>query len=288
MRERGLSAVCVAVFLLALLNAAETYENTNQMIQPNETFIGEPVNEEQVYFGSDGYLDRILSEEDKEALRKVSSYQEEDVYTFLQGPRSWGEGIPWSGEWCAFNIEGNPFGGFGCGLCCLANIYNTLSPYEVSPLDTYEYARTVTDYTPTGEMGAIDWEYMKKTLECCGFACELYRKPGSYEEFREQMEQAESAIVLISSYNDDKYWQDTPGHYVNIWLYEEGDETVFLAEPGDPENNRSRISLRYVYDALKTASRYHYLMVEDYFEEQNQWKADGIEENWNRPANQAG
>ena len=98
------------------------------------------------------------------------------------------------------------------------------------------------------------------------------------------MELAESAIVLISSYNDDTYWQDTPGHYVNIWLYQEEDETVFLAEPGDPENNRSRIPLRYIYDALKTASRYHYLTVEDYFEELNEWKADGIDEVWNRPA----
>lgn len=284
MRERSLSAICVAVFLLALLNAAEKYENAKEYTQVNESERGEFTNEKQLYFGSDGYLGRMLSEEDKQYLRQTFARQEEDVYTFLQGPRSWGEGIPWSGEWCTFQVEGNSFGGFGCGLCCLANIYNTLSPYEVSPLDTYEYARAVTDYTPTGEMGAIDWEYMKKTLEHCGFTCELYRKPGTYEEFKEQMELAESAIVLISSYNDDTYWQDTPGHYVNIWLYQEEDETVFLAEPGDPENNRSRIPLRYIYDALKTASRYHYLTVEDYFEERNEWKADGIDEVWNRPA----
>lgn len=285
MRERGWAAVCVAVFLLALLNSAEVYETTNETIPEGGASAGAPVNEQQVYIGSDGCLGKMLSEEDKKRLRQLSSYQEMDVYTFLQGPRSWSEGRPWSGEWCAFQVEGNPFGGFGCGLCCLANIYNTLSPYEVSPLDTYEYARAVTDYTPTGEMGAIDWEYMKGTLECCGFACGLYRKPGSYGEFREQMEQAESAIVLISSYNDDTYWQDTPGHYVNIWLYQEEDETVFLAEPGDPEHNRSRVPLRYIYDALKTASRYHYLTVEEYLEEENQWKADGIDEAWNRPSN---
>ena len=97
------------------------------------------------------------------------------------------------------------------------------------------------------------------------------------------MEQMESAIVLISSKEDDTYWKDTPGHYVNIWLYRKEDDTVFLAEPGSPENNRSRIPLRYVYDALKTISTFQYLAVEEYQEEDNQWKADGIDELWNAP-----
>ena len=71
---------------------------------------------------------------------------------------------------------------------------------------------------------------------------------------------------------------------MNIWLYQEEDDTVFLAEPGNPENNRSRIPLRYIYDALKTVSRFQYLAVEGYLEEDNQWKAHGIDENWNRPS----
>lgn len=283
MREKALIVVCVAVFLLALLNAREDYNTVKGEMQSEEPEIIEYVNEDQIYFGSDEYLGRMLSEEDKEILSQVISYQEEDIYTFLQGPRSWGEGLAWSGEWCTFSVEGNPFGGFGCGLCCLANVYNTLSPYEVSPLDTYEYAKTVTDYTPTGEAGAIDWEYMQGTLESCGFTGDLYCKPDSYEEFKEQIQETETAIVLISSNDDDTYWQDTPGHYLNIWLYQEDDETVFLSEPGNPDNNRQRIPLRYVYDALKTASRYQYLTVDGYSEDQNQWKADGINESWNRP-----
>ena len=61
------------------------------------------------------------------------------------------------------------------------------------------------------------------------------------------------------------------------------DDTVFLAEPGSPTNNRTRIPLRYVYDALKTTSKFQYLLVEQYQEEENQWKESGIDENWNRP-----
>ena len=70
---------------------------------------------------------------------------------------------------------------------------------------------------------------------------------------------------------------------MNIWLYRAEDGTVFLAEPGNPDNNRTRIPLRYIYDALKSISRFQYLLVESYVEEDNQWKGDGIQEMWKRP-----
>lgn len=284
MIKRYLSAMWVLVFLLALLNMAVVSKNSQRDMKEDGLDMAAGTNERQFYFGSDGYLGKVLTEEDKQMLLAALEIEEEEVYTFLQGPRSWGEGIPWSGEWASFNINGNPFGGFGCGLCCLANIYDTLTPYEVSPWDMFDYAMAVTDYTPTGEAGAIDWVFMSQVLESCGFTCGLYRKPRTYKAFRQQMEEAKSAIVLISSSEDAAYWQDTPGHYVNIWLYQD-DDTVFLAEPGNPENNRNRIPLRYIYDALKTVSRYQYLSVEGYWEDDNQWKADGIDEIWNRPVN---
>ena len=56
---------------------------------------------------------------------------------------------------------------------------------------------------------------------------------------------------------------------------------VFLAEPGDPENNRTWIPLRYVYDALKTVSSYQYLAVTKYSEGANIWKRNGIDDVWN-------
>lgn len=244
----------------------------------------EPSVQEQgsIYAGTSLWLSQSLTQQDKEDLIAAFSLKDEDVYSFLQGPKSWKARIPWSGSWCRFKVEGNPFGGFGCGLCCMANIYNTLSPYEVSPLDMFEHAKAVSDYSPSGAIGAIDWRDIKSSLEICGVSCKLYRKPSSYKKFKKQMAKAKSAIVLVSSYEDNAYWQDTPGHYVNIWLYRE-DGTVFLAEPGDPDKNRSRIPLRYVYDALKTSNEFQYLLVTEYTERNNQWKANGISIKWKRP-----
>ncbi len=269
------------VFLLLFLLVAEFVEDETQ---PKTDDTGNTqIGEKGLYVGPANWLRDNLSEEEKQSLIQAFTIQEQDIYTFLQGPKSWAEGLSWSGEWSQFQVDGNPFGGFGCGLCCLANIYNTLSPYEVSPWDLCEYAIEVSEYAPDGRYGAIDWEPMRDTLKNCGIRSKLYRKPKSYQKFQEQMRNARSAIVLICSGDDDTYWQDTPGHYVNIWLYQEEDDTVFLAEPGSPENNRSRVPLRYIYDALKSVSRFQYLLVKGYLEEDNQWKADGIDEIWNNP-----
>lgn len=203
------------------------------------------------------------------------------VYTFLQGPRAYRESLPWSGSWCEKIVSHNSFGGFGCGLCCMANIYSTLTDYECSPWDMYEFATQASAYYPSKESGAIGWEDMKATLSAAGFVCENCLKPRTYKEFQAQMKQAKSAIVLVSSANDAAFWENTSGHYVNIWLYQENTDMVFLAEPGDPENNRTWIPLRYVYDALKTVSQYQYLAVTSYLEENNQWKWNGIHDVWN-------
>lgn len=259
-------------------NQKETYHVDNQKDKPKHK-----KRKKSLYAGTSKWLGQNLSKKDKQNLIQAFTIQEQEVYTFLQGPKSWGEGVPWSGEWCTFNVRGNPFGGFGCGLCCMANIYDTLSPYEVSPWDMYEYAISVSSYAPDGKHGAIDWKDMRDALRKCGINCKLYKKPNSYKIFKEQMAKAKSAVVLISSNNDDTYWQNTPGHYVNIWLYQEENETVFLADPGNPDNNRVRIPLRYIYDALKTISKFQYLKINGYLEEDNQWKADSIHEKWNRP-----
>lgn len=203
------------------------------------------------------------------------------VYSFLQGPKAFRKRLPWSGAWCKEIVRGNSFGGFGCGLCCMANIYSTLTEYECSPWDMYEYAVRASSYYPSRESGAIGWDDMKAVLRSAGFDCEARIKPGTYEEFQEEMKRAPSAVVLVSSAYDDKFWKNTPGHYVNIWLYREDTDEVFLAEPGDPANNRTWIPLRYVYDALKMVSQYQYLAVYSYAEEENAWKWDGIDDQWN-------
>ena len=153
------------------------------------------------------------------------------VYTFLQGPRAYREKWPWSGDWCERLVQGNSFGAFGCGLCCMANIYSTLSGYECSPWDMYEFATQASLYYPSSESGAIGWEDMQTTLTAAGFSCSLCVKPATYEEFQEQMKHTQSAIVLVSSNYDATYWQNTPGHYVNIWLYQEDTDLVLLPAP---------------------------------------------------------
>ena len=185
-------------------------------------------------------------------VRVINLSKEEraaSVYTFLQGPRAYREGIPWSGSWCERIVGYNSFGGFGCGLCCMANIYCTMSGYECSPWDMYNFAISKSFYYPSKESGAIGWTDMRMALSAAGIFCDLYRKPETYEEFKEQMKQAKSAVVLVSSANDDTFWKDTPGHYV--------------------------------YDALKTVSQYQYLAVTKYSEGANVWKWDKIDDVWN-------
>lgn len=286
---RQVNAVLLLVFFLLLMrNASDVDFGQNQTADIASAGADETKNtalragvlrqfEERIFCA--GVIDS-----DFQAVYLTPEEQAAGIYTFLQGPRAYSEGLPWSGEWCQMVTRKNSFGGFGCGLCCMANIYSTLTGYECSPLDMYEYATQVSAYYPTKESGAIGWEDMKTTLKEAGFTCDVYRKPGTYEEFQEQMRQTKSAVVLVSSYEDDTFWKDTGGHYVNIWLYQPDTDMVFLAEPGDPENNRTWIPLRYVYDALKTVSQYQYLAVTSYKEEENHWKWNGIDDNWNGKA----
>ena len=209
--------------------------------------------------------------------------KETDIYTFLQGPRSWEGKVDWSGSWCYEVLADQEFSVFGCGLCDLANIYSTLTPYDCSPIDMYWYAQEASKYTPVSGFGAIDWPYLKKTLSSVGISSSIRRKDKTYEQFRQRIANAITAIVLVCSDNDDTYWQNVEGHYVNIWLYDETDDTVFLADSGNPDHNRRRIPLRFVYEALKTYSNYQYLLVTGVDETKNTWQHDGIHIKWKKP-----
>ncbi len=217
------------------------------------------------------------------ASKDPVNLQETDVYTFLQGPRSWKTRVDWSGSWCKMILADQEFGAFGCGLCDLANIYGTLTPYDCSPIDMYYFAQEASGYKPVSGVGAIDWPDLKKTLKAVGISSSLKRKDKSYEKFRDAFAQGITAIVLVCSANDSTYWENVSGHYVNIWLYDPTDETVLLADSGNPEHNRQRIPLRYVYDAMKTSSRYQYLLVTSVDPDGNTWKHDGIDIRWKKP-----
>lgn len=204
-----------------------------------------------------------------------------DVYTYLQGPKSWKSRLDWSGKWGKTMYDGGSFGAFGCGLCCLANIYSTVAAGECSPIDMYHYTKKYTEY---GGGGAIAWEYMLQTLKRTGFTAELCQKPDSYKEFRTSVAASTSSIVLVSSANSTCYWKDTPGHYVTIFLYDEQTEQIFLADSGDPEHNRHWVKLKKIYKSLKTDSDYQYLKVSGYSEKQDEWKHKGASGTWVRPS----
>ena len=213
----------------------------------------------------------------------LANLTESYVYTFLQGPKAWESKTEWSGSWCEEVLGGQKFSVFGCGLCDLANIYCTLTPYECSPVDMFEFARQTTDYSPTSGYGAIAWEYMQQTLEATGIYSSLMKKEDTYEEFQQNIAGGITAIALVNSGNDSTYWTDVTGHYVNIWLYNSEDDTVFLADSGNPDHNRRRIPLRYVYDALKTADTWQYLLVQNLDPAANEWQHNGIDRDWMRP-----
>lgn len=210
---------------------------------------------------------------------------EKSIYSFLQGPVAWQKRYNWSGNWGElYTEEGAFFGGFGCGLCCIANIYDTLSPYEASPLEVYNYAKDNSSYYPTSENSAISWEAMLSTLKHLGMDAELDRKPQNYETFQDEMLNSETAIILVLSNDVESYWGETPGHYVNIWRYNQNDESVFVANPGANSKNRKNITLKECYDYLKEASNYQVLYVRGYDEAADEWKhPEAVEGEWIRP-----
>lgn len=214
---------------------------------------------------------------------EVTSTPSEVIYSFSQGPKAWKTQKAWSGSWANVSIDGNVFGNFGCGFCCMANIYSTLTPYVCSPLDIYRCAKKHAPYYPTPGIGAIDWNAMQQTLEYCGFSCALKNKTLDYEEFQKAVADSKATLILVSSSYSDRFWKNTSGHYVTLWNYNENKDTVFLTDPGDPKRNRRTIALQTAYDALKMTSLYQYMLITDYNENQNQWCWNEISEDWIAP-----
>ncbi|MCR5691859.1 MAG: hypothetical protein K6G62_06525 [Eubacterium sp.] len=195
------------------------------------------------------------------------------IATFLQGPKSWEARREWSGKWGKQIKDGGSFGGFGCGLCCMANIYTSFSDYKASPLDMYDYAKEVSEYEGGG---AIDWGYMKGTLQAAGFTCDVFRKPKTYKKFQELIKNSMTSIVVVSSAESQVYWQNTPGHYVTLFLYDQEKDQIFLGDSGDPNHNRHWVSLKKIYKSLKTANRWQILLVTAYDEEMDNFKNESF------------
>jgi len=223
-------------------------------------------------------------EEKKEKKEKAekersskSGLKEEEIYNFLQGPKSWRQRLVWSGEWGENFYDGGSFGGFGCGLCCIANLYSTLTKYQCTPIQAYRYAKKKTDYTGGS---AIEWGYLRQTLTSLGFDCGVKQKPSSYEEFQKDIADSSGTIVLVSSNASSCIWKDTPGHYVTIFVYDKETGRVFLADSGEPKRNRTWVPLKKVYKSLKTESSWQYLPIGGYDGEKDEWKHKNANGNW--------
>ena len=257
------------------LNITKSTEETQSEIPQTETNAPqtEPVTEAAA----------VQTETEETQTEDPALHMEDGVYTFLQGPVAWESKAHWSGIWCESELDGGLFSVVGCGLCELAGIYSTLTPYECSPLDMYALARKVSDYSPGYDAGAIDWPYMVETLSKVGIGSKLRKKDRRYEAFQKAVAESLGAVILVSSDDDDTYWEDTPGHYVNIWHYNPETDQVFLGDSGNPGHNRQWIPLRYLYDAMASNSAWQYMVVTSYDEEKNTWKYSGIHEKWTRP-----
>lgn len=211
----------------------------------------------------------------------VNSVNEDDLYfSYLQGPRSWKERLPWSGKWGVTFYDGRSFGGFGCGLCCLANIYSTMSDYVCTPVDMYNFVKDSTGYYGGG---AVEWKYMKDAAVNCGFEAETAKKPDRFRNFKRAVKHSEATVALVSSYDHDGYWKNTGGHYVTLFGFDKSTKTVFLADSGDPDHNRQRVKLKVVYKSLKSSSIYQYMTVKNYSEERDTFKCKKMTGRWIEP-----
>lgn len=215
-----------------------------------------------------------------EVRKRVDTRQ---IYSYLQGPRSWKEKRAWSGYWGNTYMDGGMFGAFGCGLCCMANVYSSVTPSycKASPVDMYRFAKKNTWYWGGS---AIDWPYMVKGMRKAGIHCGVKRKPKRYSAFKRDIETSKCAIVLISSYDSACYWKHTPGHYVTIFAYNKNNDRVFLADSGDPSHNRHWVSLKKIYRSLKKASRFQYIRVTGYNRNQDTFRNRRTRGRWIRPA----
>ena len=190
----------------------------------------------------------------------VESDSEKKIYSYLQVPEEFSKDPVWSGDWSSIEAGGQEFFYFGCGICCLSNMYSTCKEEPRTP-DLFFYdARDNTDYNPDSGVGALTWYQLKELTKSFASEVKVKKKPSDYSKFQQDIEKADTAVVLVCKDNDDKLWWYTKGHYVNIWEYDPETDTVFVTDSSGLFN-RTRVNLQDIYNALKTASDAQYMTV---------------------------
>lgn len=264
-----LAAVVIAVVTLVLIRSnvkkGEAVKASEaQSVHPSAVIEYPPVSEEPVYTCTDAVPVETLhinSAADNTPNNNgyVESEREKLIYSYVQALPEYYDGDPkWAGDWCHISAGGQEFVYFGCGICCLSNIVSTFRSEPVTPDIVYYQAKETAAYRPESGIGAMSWSQLKIMCEQYGLDVRLNTKPADYADFQNSIECSEAAIVLVSKNNDPKLWWYTNGHYVNLWEYDRTTDTVFLSDASGLFN-RARVSLRDIYNALKTSSSAQYL-----------------------------
>jgi len=196
---------------------------------------------------------------DKRPYEETKS--EQKIYSYTQLPPHDTGKTRWSGAWYGLEEGGKLFANFGCGICCISNIYSTFVQRPVDPGQMLEIAKYYTSYNPAGKYGAIDWPQMKLLCQKLGMKAETKKKPQDYAEFQNDVMKADATVVLVCKDNDPGLWFYTNGHYVTLWEYDPEDDTLFVTDSSGLFN-RERVFLKDVYDALKTRSSCQYMCVD--------------------------
>lgn len=187
------------------------------------------------------------------------SEEEKQICSYVQVPWCMYPHLRWTGPWNGISIGSYKFSSFGCGVCCLSNLYQTITGEKASPYRMYDWCQAYSSYSPTSSVGAISWSQMKAVCDHLGLDTQLMQKPADYAQFQEQMKNNRAMLVLVCKDNDNKLWWYTNGHYVTIWEYQEETDSVFVADPSGLYN-RERVPLSYIYQALKTQSDAQFML----------------------------
>ena len=190
----------------------------------------------------------------------VESEAEKKISSYIQLPKDYRPGDKWAGDWADIESGGQTFFTFGCGVCCLSNILSTLGDKVIEPDDVFRLVKTQTDYNPDSGVGAVSWGQLQTVCANAGLKTALKVKPNTLDEFRKDVADSATTLVLVCRENDDALWFYTKGHYVNLWEYDPENDTVFVTDPSGLFN-RNRVMIEDVYNALKTRSSSQYMTV---------------------------
>ena len=191
---------------------------------------------------------------------RMESEREQKIYSYVQVPKEYCDDERWTGDWVEMESGGQKFFYFGCGICCFSNVCSTFYGIPLKPDTMFAWARKYGDYHPESGRGALSWKQLKRMYEHFGCETKTMHKPENYADFQKDVNDADTTMVLVCKYNDDKLWFYTLGHYVNLWEYDPGDDTVFVTDSSGMFN-RQRVKLEDIYNALKTASDAQYMCI---------------------------